>query len=535
MTVNQQLIEQLKFLESELKQYNSEAETNKNVVEKLKAKNNDAYSIIYKYERTYPELVGNNVDKENLHHQRSISNPETEMHTELQKEITNQIEEHSQMKNVQTHALHNRVSTPNMPIRNELLAYLEAPVYKRGISAVPIRRQPNVSNTGIPKPMLEKKSKENSFTRIPSNRLSQKKIINRPQSVRQSTPIPPQSSQIENKIHRSLEPFRPVIKNSRSDKSNRSREVYSTGLTASYLQNTIPRSQKQEIVPPSNPQIIHGNCNHRSNSCNNFLDTETHAEKGSENVNEAKSIPIATNEIRKITPPSSIPMRPIRMRANSCESLLTPESPKEANTKIPSVGSKLMGKIVNSQIIINLNQSNSNRSEGTNQREIKKISAPSQQTERNVLQPKKSDFVPTIVVSTEKSNCRNKLRSQSEENILKIPVSKTNSVILKGSEFDIISIESRTRAQQMTLKELENKYFNSEKKLTKDKWQIFLQEYTANQNTIKAIDDEWLSVFTEVLTSNSEYIQDMTEIRKLINSIQVQSKNLFALVADMTE
>ena len=123
-------------------------------------------------------------------------------------------------------------------------------------------------------------------------------------------------------------------------------------------------------------------------------------------------------------------------------------------------------------------------------------------------------------------------RSHSVENLLeKRPLAKTNSTILNSNDFQIISLESRTVAQQIKLKQLEKKYYNEDRILTNSEWANFVSKFSATQKEVKSLDYEWQELFNELIHQNSEYNENMNKIRMWVSALKEDSKFLHDIMA----
>ncbi|KAI6658520.1 hypothetical protein LOD99_15320 [Oopsacas minuta] len=124
------------------------------------------------------------------------------------------------------------------------------------------------------------------------------------------------------------------------------------------------------------------------------------------------------------------------------------------------------------------------------------------------------------------------VRSYSTENLLeKRPLAKTNSTILNSNDFQIISLESRTVAQQIKLKELEKRYYNEDKILTKTEWATFVSKFSETQKEVRNLDNEWQELFNELISYNSEYNDHMNKIRMWVTALKADSKFLQDIMA----
>ena len=120
----------------------------------------------------------------------------------------------------------------------------------------------------------------------------------------------------------------------------------------------------------------------------------------------------------------------------------------------------------------------------------------------------------------------------SVENLIeKRPLAKTNSTILNSNDFLIISLESRTVAQQIKLKELEKKYFNEDRVLNKTEWASFVSEFSETQKEVRNLDNEWQELFSELISHNSEYNEHMNKIRMWVTALKADSKFLQEIMA----
>ena len=123
-------------------------------------------------------------------------------------------------------------------------------------------------------------------------------------------------------------------------------------------------------------------------------------------------------------------------------------------------------------------------------------------------------------------------RYHSVENLTaRRPLAKTNSTILNSNDFQIISLESRTVAQQIKLKELEKKYFNEDKILTKTQWTSFISKFSETQKEVRNLDNEWQKLFSELISHNSEYNEHMNKIRMWVTALKTDSKFLQDIMA----
>ena len=123
-------------------------------------------------------------------------------------------------------------------------------------------------------------------------------------------------------------------------------------------------------------------------------------------------------------------------------------------------------------------------------------------------------------------------RCQSVENLIeKRPLAKTNSTILNSNDFLIISLESRTVAQQIKLKELEKRYFNEERTLSRSEWTSFVSKFSETQKEVRNLDNEWQELFNELISHNSEYNDHMNQIRMWVTALKNDSKFLQEIMA----
>ena len=124
-------------------------------------------------------------------------------------------------------------------------------------------------------------------------------------------------------------------------------------------------------------------------------------------------------------------------------------------------------------------------------------------------------------------------RSHSMENLLeKRPLAKTNSTILDCSDFKIISLESRTIAQQIKLKELKKDYVSKSRILNKTEWVSFVSQFSETQKEVRNLDIEWQEFFSEMMSRDTEYNQHMNEIRKWVTALKEDSKFLQDIMSD---
>ena len=118
------------------------------------------------------------------------------------------------------------------------------------------------------------------------------------------------------------------------------------------------------------------------------------------------------------------------------------------------------------------------------------------------------------------------------ENLIeKRPLAKTNSTILNSNDFQIISLESRTVAQQIKLKELEKKYYNENRILSNSEWATFVSKFSAAQKEVRNLDYEWQDLFNELIHQNSEYNENMSKIRMWVTALKEDSKFLHDIMA----
>ena len=123
-------------------------------------------------------------------------------------------------------------------------------------------------------------------------------------------------------------------------------------------------------------------------------------------------------------------------------------------------------------------------------------------------------------------------RYHSVENLIeKRPLAKTNSTILNSNDFQIISLESRTVAQQIKLKELEKKYYNENRILSNSEWATFVSKFSAAQKEVRNLDYEWQDLFNELIHQNSEYNENMSKIRMWVTALKEDSKFLHDIMA----
>ena len=123
-------------------------------------------------------------------------------------------------------------------------------------------------------------------------------------------------------------------------------------------------------------------------------------------------------------------------------------------------------------------------------------------------------------------------RYHSVENLLaKRPLAKTNSTILNSNDFQIISLESRTVAQQIKLKQLEKNYYNEDRILSNSEWATFVSKFSATQKEVRSLDYEWQELFNELIHQNSEYNENMNKIRMWVSALKEDSKFLHDIMA----